>query len=60
VGNEIALQFLLEDPPRSLLWKHAVDKHVRGQAIGAAFCHLNAYEAELGFYLMDPNVELVL
>jgi hypothetical protein len=55
VGDLVALQFRLDDPQQSVLCKHAVVKHVRGHTIGAAFCHLNAYETELGFYLMAPE-----
>ena len=51
----IELRFRLDDPQESSLCKRAVVKHVHGRAIGAAFCHLNAYEKELGFYLMAPT-----
>jgi hypothetical protein len=60
VGDLIELRFRLDDPQASSLCKRAVVKHVHGRAIGAAFYHLNAYETELGFYLMTPTAELEL
>ena len=58
VGDEIMLEFRLDDPQHSVLRKYAVVKHVRGYAVGATFCHLSAYEKELGFYLLNPAVEV--
>jgi hypothetical protein len=58
VGDVIELRFCLDDPQESSLCKRAVVKHVRSRAIGATFCHLNAYEAALGLYLIHPAVAL--
>ena len=55
VGDLLEIRFRLDDPQQSVLCKRVEVKHVRSKTVGAAFCHLNAYEKEMGFYLMDPE-----
>ena len=58
VGDLLELRFRLDNPQQSVLCKRAEVKHVYGRTIGAIFCHLNAYEKDLGLYLKDAPGEL--
>lgn len=60
VGDLLELCFRLDDPQHSELCKRAEVKHVHGTTIGVAFCHLDAYEKAMGFYLMNAQGELEL
>ena len=53
VGDTIELSFILDDPRHSAICRRARIQHVFTRAVGAAFCHLYAYEKELGFYLFQ-------
>ena len=58
VGDQLELQFRLDNPQQSLLCKRAEIKHLHDKTIGAVFCHLNAYEKDLEVYLKDGPGEL--
>jgi len=58
LGDLLELHFRLNDPQQSLLCKRAEVKHVHGTTVGVAFCHLNAYEKAMGFYLFNADGEL--
>jgi hypothetical protein len=55
VGDLVELDFLLDDPRHSAICRRACIQHIFQRAVGAAFCHLYAYEKELGFYLFAPE-----
>lgn len=58
VGDLLELRFRLDNPQQSVLCKRAEVKYVHGKTIGAVFCHLNAYEKDMRFYLKDVPAEL--
>jgi hypothetical protein len=54
-GEEIKLEFVLDDHRRSMIKKKAIVHKVRGHYVGCQFSELpGAYNADLGFYLKKP------
>jgi hypothetical protein len=54
-GEEIKLEFILDDRRRSMIKKKAIVREVRGHYVGCQFSELpGAYDADLGFYLKKP------
>ena len=51
-GEEIKLQFTLDNPRRSIIRKKAIVSEVEGNNVGCKFVELPGYiDSELGFYL---------
>jgi hypothetical protein len=54
-GEEIKIEFVLDERSRSVIKKKAIVREVRGLYIGCQFTDLpGAYDADLGFYLRKP------
>jgi len=52
VGEEINIQFTLDNPRSSIIRKKAVISEVEERSVGCKFCELPGYiDSELGFYL---------
>jgi hypothetical protein len=55
VGEEIKIQFALDDPRSSIIRKKAVVSEVEERSVGCRFYELPGYvDSELGFYLRNP------
>jgi hypothetical protein len=55
IGEEIKVEFVLDDPGRSKIKKKAIVREVRGHYVGCQFSDLpGAYDADLGFFLKKP------
>ena len=55
VGEEINVQFTLDNPRSSIIRKKAVISEVEGRSVGCRFYELPGYiDSELGFYLRKP------
>lgn len=53
VGQQIQIEFVLDDTKQTKLQKTAVVKSVSGDRIGCEFKKDKAFEKDLGFYLSD-------
>ena len=54
-GEEIKIQFTLDNPRSSIITKKAVISEVEGRSVGCKFCEPTGYiDSELGFYLRKP------
>jgi hypothetical protein len=51
-GEVIALRFVLDNKVQSEVQKQAIVRRIQGCFIGAQFCDLQAFDKELGYYLM--------
>jgi hypothetical protein len=54
VNDIIEIKFTLDNHQQTEICKTGVVRRVNDRSIGAEFCDMSAYSAELGFYLM-PN-----
>ncbi|MGZ3636113.1 MAG: PilZ domain-containing protein [Syntrophales bacterium] len=55
-GEEIKIQFTLDNPRKSIIKKNAVTSEVVGNSVGCRFSELPGHiDSELGFYLRNPK-----
>jgi hypothetical protein len=52
LGEVIALRFVLDNKAQSEVQKKAIVRRIQGYFIGAQFCDLQAFDKQLGYYLM--------
>ena len=52
IDEFIELRFTLDNHKQTEVCKKAIAKRVHDRRVGAEFCDMGAYSAELGFYLM--------